>query len=318
MVNFNRFPLGLFVVTVKKFPRLRGRLGRGTENDRGVGLLARRAKIFLRCFAPLVIIGCVCGALFDQRVIAQESPGRSDLPQKRNRLTQIATIDTLLSGCYDGLESLGELKRYGNFGLGTVHRIDGELTLLDGMAYRASADGSIHILHDDTTTPFASVTLFDKTAATLLAIESPLDFDAVTKKIDDAFPDQNIPIAILIEGNFSNIAARSEVGQQKPYRPLAETMKRAERRFSCESGEGAAVGFRTPLLFKGLNVPGYHFHYIDTKRQKGGHLVRFQVDSGHVFIQPLNEFLLIFPSKLADIDLSRDRTEELRQVEQSR
>jgi acetolactate decarboxylase len=41
-----------------------------------------------------------------------------------NVLTQISTIDALLAGAYDGHVTIGELKAFGDLGIGTFHALD--------------------------------------------------------------------------------------------------------------------------------------------------------------------------------------------------
>ncbi len=56
-------------------------------------------------------------------------------------VTQVSTIDALMAGVYDGNTTLGELRKNGDFGIGTLHALDGELVLLDGVFYQVTSDG---------------------------------------------------------------------------------------------------------------------------------------------------------------------------------
>lgn len=51
-------------------------------------------------------------------------------------ITQVSTLEALLAGDYAGRLSLGQLLGYGNFGLGTFDRLDGEMILLEGKGPR--------------------------------------------------------------------------------------------------------------------------------------------------------------------------------------
>jgi hypothetical protein len=46
-------------------------------------------------------------------------------------ITQSSTIDLLLAGQYDGQMTCAQLLGYGDFGIGTFDRLDGEMVLLD-------------------------------------------------------------------------------------------------------------------------------------------------------------------------------------------
>ena len=58
-----------------------------------------------------------------------------------------------------------ELKKHGDFGIGTFDALDGEMIVLDGVVYQAKADGHIYQAADNLTTPFATVTYFDSDLA---------------------------------------------------------------------------------------------------------------------------------------------------------
>lgn len=45
---------------------------------------------------------------------------------QRDVLMQVSTIDALVNGIYDGVMSVGMLKKYGDFGIGTFEGLDGE------------------------------------------------------------------------------------------------------------------------------------------------------------------------------------------------
>ena len=76
-------------------------------------------------------------------------------------LTQFSVIDALLAGNYDGSLTCGELRRHGDFGIGTFDALDGEMTVLDGVVYAIRSDGRVEKVADSETTPFATVTFFD-------------------------------------------------------------------------------------------------------------------------------------------------------------
>ena len=53
------------------------------------------------------------------------------IPQNRDdTLTPVSTIDTILNGLYDGIITYGELKEWGDFGIGTFEGLDGEMVAL--------------------------------------------------------------------------------------------------------------------------------------------------------------------------------------------
>ena len=60
------------------------------------------------------------------RATAKESLLVSKVNQAAQR-AQISSLDALLSGLYDGEMAIGDLKQYGDFGLGTYEALDGEM-----------------------------------------------------------------------------------------------------------------------------------------------------------------------------------------------
>jgi acetolactate decarboxylase len=85
-----------------------------------------------------------------------------------------------------------------------------------------------------------------------------------------------------------------------------------------EEISGTIVGFRCPPFVKGINVPGYHLHFISDDRSKGGHILSFQIETGTAEIDVLDQYVLTLPSsarEFSTLDLSKDRTAELEDVE---
>ena len=185
-------------------------------------------------------------------------------------LYQTSTINALLEGIYDGEETFGELKKYGDFGLGTFNALDGEMVAVDGKFYQIKTDGIAYPVSSSMNTPFAVVTFFkpDK----IFIIDKVKNYEELKKFIDERLPSKNIFYAIKIEGNFEYIKTRSVPRQKKPYPPLVEVVKK-QSIFTFHNVKGTIVGFRCPSFVKGLNVPGYHLHFITEDRKAGGHIL---------------------------------------------
>lgn len=227
-------------------------------------------------------------------------------------ITQISTIDALLAGDYDGSEKTSNLTRYGDFGIGTFDRLDGEMIVLDGKVYQAKSDGRIYT-PDNITTPFASVSFF--VPEITVNLEKPVTFEELEKLIDEKVPDMNIFCAVKAEGTFSKIKVRSVPAQSKPYSPLAKVVT-AQPIFEYENISGTIVGYRLPAFVKGINVSGYHMHFIDTSKTYGGHILGFQMAEGRIYADTERKLTLILPERgLKSIDLYKDRSEELEKVE---
>jgi acetolactate decarboxylase len=234
---------------------------------------------------------------------------------QRETLTQISTIDAILNGVYDAVLPCGTLKEYGDFGIGTFEGLDGEMVGLGGDFYQVKADGVAYPVSDSLETPFACVTFFDVDREEQLPRGT--DYEQLEEFMDGILPTGNIFYAIKIEGTFSYMKTRSVPGQQKPYPPLAEVTKN-QPIFEFRDVEGTIVGFRCPAYVAGLNVVGYHLHFLTKDKDAGGHVLEFTVEDAIACFDYTSEFLMILPGEDSDfyqIDLTTDKQEELEQAE---
>lgn len=230
-------------------------------------------------------------------------------------LTQISTIDALLAGVYDGQVSCRQLLQYGDFGIGTFDRLDGEMIVLDGQVFQIKDDGKVYTPALHTRTPFASVVFFEPESA--LSIMEPLNFSATEQYLDSVFKDLNGFYAIRMTGDFSYVKTRSVPAQSPPYPALTEVVQN-QPEFEINETTGTIVGFRCPAYIAGLNVPGYHWHYLDSTFTRGGHILDFEMQSVKVEYQRLYQFSLILLQHNRDfeqLDLNQDRTQDLEKVE---
>jgi len=230
-------------------------------------------------------------------------------------LYQVSTIDALLAGVYDGAASLGDLLKQGDFGIGTFEALDGELIALDGVVYQAASDGRIRRMPAETETPFMAVTWFAPDQ--VFAFSDPVDFEAFKAQLEQRFPSRNMIYAIKAEARFAQIRYRSVPRQQKPYAPLAE-VTREQLLFEQRDIDGTLVGFWCPSFVEGINVPGFHLHFLSADRAHGGHVLDFRMVRGSVELDDTSGWeiaLPIIPGYL-DAHLEIDRSAELHAVEQ--
>jgi acetolactate decarboxylase len=233
----------------------------------------------------------------------------------RETLTQISTIDALLNGVYDGVMTIGELKEYGDFGIGTFEALDGEMLVLDGVVYQVRADGAAYVMDNEDETPFASVTYFDSDYSAELP--EGMNYAELQEYLDSLLPTENIFYAFKISGSFSYMKTRSVPAQEKPYPPLVEVTQN-QPEFEFGSVEGTIVGFRCPSFVDGVNVPGYHLHFLTADKDAGGHILDFNITQAEVSIDYTSEFRMILPGEDSDfykLNLEADLSEDLEQVE---
>lgn len=230
-------------------------------------------------------------------------------------VTQWSTIDALLEGLYDGVATLGELREAGDFGLGTFHRLDGEMVVLDGTVYQIDSAGRVHLPDDSLTTPFAAVAFFETDYRIIIPAGSSLkELEAL---IDEAAPSANYFYGIRINGEFELVRTRSVPLQEKPY-PLLIKVVADQPVFEIKKTTGTLVGLWCPEFVKGINVTGHHFHYIDDERSSGGHVLAVETATDMIAeVAILRNFNLRLPElrTFREVSLGTDRSAELEAVE---
>jgi len=233
----------------------------------------------------------------------------------RETLTQVSTIDALLGGVYDGVMNFKTLKNYGDFGIGTFEGLDGEMLAFDDEFYQVKADGVAYPVTDSMLTPFASVTFFD--ADLEESLPEGMDYEKLPDFMEDTLPTGNIFYALRIDGQFSYVKTRSVPAQEKPYPPLAEVTAN-QPEFEFNDVEGLLVGFICPDYVSGVNVPGYHLHFLTGDKDAGGHVLEFIIEEAVISVDYTSEFLMILPGGESDfyqLDLTGDSQDEIDEVE---
>ncbi len=230
-------------------------------------------------------------------------------------VSQFSTIDALMQGIYDGPATFAEVKRHGDFGLGTINNLDGEMLGLDGVFYQITSDGMVHVIPDSAKTSFATVTFFkpDHHAA----VPSLASYAAVQSWLDQKLGSHNFFWSVRIHGTFPMVKVRSISRQHPPYRPLAMVAK-TQRVFEFHDVTGTLVGFRSPPYIKGINVPGYHFHFLSDDKSQGGHVLACSVRGGTAQWESLERFQMQLPDdpSFRHAEFSTHDAEALQKVEQ--
>lgn len=228
-------------------------------------------------------------------------------------LYQYSTIDALLAGLYDGQLTLQDLKYQGDFGLGTLNGLDGELVVLDGQAYHVSAGGKAVIPADSTPIPFGAVAFFEEDSIHNIAKVDSLK--ALNDAMLKALPSKNVFFAIRIDGRFNHVKARAIPKQAKPYPPLAQAAKKQV--VVQFTGKGTLVGIYSPAFVKGVGVPGFHWHFLTEDRSGGGHVLDLAMPKAVARMDELRMNTVQLPNsrEFDEVDLTQDKSKELHAVE---
>ena len=134
--------------------------------------------------------------------------------------------------------------------------------------------------------------------------------------LDLNLPSENLFYAVRVDGDFSYIKARSVPKQEKPYPKLADAVS-TQSVFEFENISGTLVGFRAPEYVKGVNVPGYHLHFITEDRSAGGHVLDFEMENGDAGLDITNAFFMELPTSgdFYNVKLGQDLQAEMEKVE---
>jgi acetolactate decarboxylase len=229
-------------------------------------------------------------------------------------LFQASTIAALLDGAYEGDLSFAELARHGDLGLGTVDALDGEMIALDGEFLRADVEGRVHPVAPGERTPFAVVVPFAPSVD--VELPGPLTHKELLGRLDALVPAGSSACAIRLDGRFERVKARSVPRQTPPYRPLAEVV--AEQRvFELSDVPGTMVGFRFPAYVEGIEVAGFHLHFVDEARERGGHVLDSVARDVRARLDPSDDLHVELPPgvRLGDPGLSEATHEALERAE---
>lgn len=237
---------------------------------------------------------------------------------KTDTLYQVALLQSLAQGHFDGMITVGELKTHGDTGIGTFDGLNGEMIVLDGVVYQAIGDGSTVIPPDHETVPFSNVTFFEKDIS--LPLSDVADMASLQETLNTAVNEHgaNLFYMVKIEGTFSSIKVRSEYKQEKPYRDLDVALAADQVEFDHENARGTMVGLYCPSFMGGLNSIGWHFHFITEDLKQGGHVLQVSVDEAVAELDATSGFELMLPeddTAFQTMDLSRDMDEAIHRAE---
>jgi acetolactate decarboxylase len=269
-------------------------------------------KIYLLLFAVIV---CVLGALIYENTEIKANVV-IDLSGDPQTLVQYSTLDALLAGHYDGVATLADFKKQGTLGIGTFNGLDGEMVFYKDTVYQVKASGEVVIPEEKNTTPFACAVDFDpETTETVTNVTSYAQLKDV---LNGYIKNPNLFYAFRVKGHFTKVHTRSVPAQEKPYKPLAEVVKH-QPEFNFENIDGVLVGFYCPAYVKGINVPGFHLHFLSEDKKSGGHLLNVAFDEAEVSVDKISAYKLILPDTVtfASESFDKDTEAETKAVEGS-
>jgi acetolactate decarboxylase len=284
--------------------------GESSEARYVAGMPELHARVDARVLDALEALVRTSGAPRDHLV---ERALAEYLGIEHHTLYQVSTAGALVEGIYQGAVSVGLVREHGDFGLGTFEGLDGEMVVLDGHVHRVSSTGEVHEVADDITTPFAVVTRFgDPEPVVLEAVEGLV---ALTAAVDTMRDSANVFFAVRVDGHFDAVHVRAAC-RTAPGVPLAvATAHQAE--FELTAVDGTLVGFWSPPYASGVEIAGYHLHFLSADRRAGGHVLDCRGRGLRVRVQEESDVHLALPDTTAfrAADLTGDPTADLDRAE---
>jgi acetolactate decarboxylase len=237
------------------------------------------------------------------------------LDQPLHTLFSVSTSAALVEGLYQGALRISHLLEHGDFGIGTFIDLDGEMVVLEGVAYQIAAGSAVRIAPPGTLIPYAVVTRFKEEVSSLETTFG--SFHEATVLCDAMRASDNLFYAFRIDGKFDKVSARV----MRPVEHGTGLANAAEKQeeLSLEKVTGTIVGLWTPGYASSFSVPGYHFHFISDDRTRGGHLLDCAASRASIRACSIADFHVALPETVEFLraDLSRDPNAALETAERT-
>ena len=213
-----------------------------------------------------------------------------------SKLYQHGTLELIMAGLYDGTTTIKDVLEHGHTGVGTMDKLDGEVTVLDGNVYQTTSDGQTKKIVDlSLETPFISVH-FD--SENQVQIEQT---DWTLKKMSASLSAiKNVPASIKIHGTFQTLKVRVAPKQSKPY-PDFVTVSETQPIYDYKNITGTLVGDYGPDLYTGIMANGWHLHFVSDDFNIGGHVLDFEASDMDGVIDIFNQLNIVLPLSLIHI-----------------
>lgn len=193
--------------------------------------------------------------------------------------------------CQDGTTAQNILK-HGDHGIGTIRGLNGELVIINGVAYHFPANGPLRPVEAVDIIPYAMITRFKPTMTSHVPHTS---MSSLFHSLSPLLPDeQNVFLSLRLIASFSRVVFRVIPAQSKPRESLVDLAKRQEIRERTHI-QGTLFGFWSPRYTSGFSVPGFHLHLLSADRTVGGHVIDFNAEDGQLDAAVVRNYQVEFP-----------------------
>ena len=236
----------------------------------------------------------------------------------KNKVYQVSTLQALALGYTRAVINVEELLKEGDTGLGTFEDVNGEMIVMEGRCFRADQNGDVTVVSPDTGVPFAAVAkLYGEQQFQLGNMPDITSVrNELTRKIEERFGLNSMHV-VRIDGLFEKVDARSEAPYRSHHITLKEVLGKNQKAFMFENIRGSLVGVYFPDYMDGINMPGWHLHFISEDRSKGGHVFDVSVLEGVAKVDKISNIYINLPKEAAfdTYSLKQDLQDEIKSVE---
>ena len=236
----------------------------------------------------------------------------------QNKMYQVSTLQALALGYTRAVIRAEELLKEGDTGLGTFEDVNGEMIVMDGHCFRADQDGHVTLVPPETGIPFAAVArLYGQQE---FALKDMPDIESVrtelTRKIEERFGLNSMHV-VRIDGAFEKVDARSEAPYRSHHVTLKEMLGKTQKAFVFENIRGSLIGVYFPDYMDGINMPGWHLHFLSEDRARGGHVFDAVIREGTAKVDKITDIHINLPKEAAfdTYSLKQDLQAEIKSVE---
>ena len=235
-----------------------------------------------------------------------------------NKMYQVSTLQALALGYSRAVINAEELLKEGDTGLGTFEDVNGEMIVMDGHCFRADQDGHVTEIPPETGVPFAAVAkLYGEQEFLLRDMPDITEVRTeLTRKIEERFGLNSMHV-VRIDGVFEKVDARSEAPYRSHHITLKEILGQNQKAFIFENIRGSLIGVYFPDYMDGINMPGWHLHFLSEDRTKGGHVFDVSVREGTAKVDKITRIDINLPKEAAfdTYSLKQDLQDEIKSVE---
>ncbi|MFT4927357.1 MAG: acetolactate decarboxylase [Phenylobacterium sp.] len=203
---------------------------------------------------------------------------------------QNSPVIGLLNGQFDGITTVKTARQHGEQGLMAWDKLNGEGLAIDGIFYQFSASGGVNVMTNTDTMAWLSISPFKPQTHNVLP--PGLTFAKLADYVPPNGSTKNSYYAFTITGEFSQLETRTYFEQRKPYTYLCAA---PQKKTQWSKVKGTMVGFYSPTFTTNMSVPGLHMHFITADRSGGGHVLDFQLTSGVLAVDQLNDVDIAIP-----------------------